>query len=185
MQTMTLANDQRRLVWNNTGALVACAVVLAGAYFIIPALWRIPGDMGERLAFALRADVFVAVWVLIATRLEAQARFYQAPAPVVSKKPAAPKQVESVVPRTFLQNTLEQAFIAVIAHLVLATLLQGPALALIPGAVILFCTGRVAFLMDRSKGLEMRSFGMVLTALPTFAGFVLAIALLIAQIAAG
>lgn len=182
---MALANDQRRLIWNSTGALVAGAAVLAGAYFIIPALWRLPVDMTERLVFALRADVFVAVWVLIATRLEAQARFYQAPAPVVSKKPAAARQVETAVPKTFLQNTLEQAFIAVIAHLVLATLLHGAALALIPGAVVLFCAGRVAFLADRSKGAEMRSFGMVLTALPTFAGFALAIVLTIAQIAAG
>ncbi|MBT9446655.1 MAG: MAPEG family protein [Hyphomonadaceae bacterium] len=182
---MALASDQHRVIWNSTGALVACIVTLTGAYFIIPALAHLPVDMADRLAFALRADLFVVVWVLLGTRLEAMARFYQTPAPATSKKPLAPKQAETTFPKSFLQNTLEQAFIAVMAHLVLATLLHGSALALIPGAVVLFCAGRVAFLADRSKGQEMRSFGMVLTALPTFAGFALAIALLMAQIAAG
>src|SRR3546814_6818027 len=47
----------------------------------------------------------------------------------------APPSPAIAVQVAFLQNTLEQAVAAVGAHLALATLISGPPLALIPGAV--------------------------------------------------
>jgi hypothetical protein len=68
--------------------------------------------------------------------------------------------------------------VAVGAHLALATLLEGAALALIVTAVALFGFGRLAFLVGYSGGAGGRAFGMATTFLPTGAGYALAIGLL-------
>ena len=80
--------------------------------------------------------------------------------------------------KQYLQNTLEQAFIAVVAHLALATLVVGPALSLIPVAVLLFAIGRIAFLRGYPKGAGSRAFGMVVTMFPTVLAYLWAIGLI-------
>ena len=67
-----------------------------------------------------------------------------------------------------------------VVHLALATQLSGPPLALIIAAVLLFGIGRVAFLIGYPKGAGGRAFGMITTVLPTLAGFVLTIVLMVA-----
>ncbi|MBQ1762512.1 MAG: MAPEG family protein [Aquincola sp.] len=82
----------------------------------------------------------------------------------------------------FLQNTLEQATMAVGIHLALASLLTGPALFSVPAAVALFGVGRVAFLKGYPKGAGARSFGMATTAIPTVVGCVWTIGLMVLKV---
>lgn len=176
---MNLKEEQRKVMRAGIAALVACAGVLAACYVALPRLMSFPVDLAERLAFTLRADLFVMVWVFIAMRMVSSGRLkseadikgsaFGPPSPAIAVKTA------------FLQNTLEQAFMAIGVHLVLATLLQGGALSLIFGAVALFAIGRVAFYRGYLKGAGGRAFGMVVTALPTLAGFILATALMLAR----
>ena len=72
----------------------------------------------------------------------------------------------------FLQNTLEQAFVAVLAHLALATVSGPSPLAYVAGAVVLFCVGRICFLAGYPKGAGGRAFGIVLTVIPTLGAYV-------------
>src|SRR3546814_18738634 len=75
----------------------------------------------------------------------------------------APPSPAIAVQVAFLQNTLEQAVAAVGAHLALATLISGPPLALIPGAVFLFAIGRLTFLRGSRQGAGARAYGTVTT----------------------
>lgn len=175
--SIDLANEQRKIMRNGGIAILFCAAVLAGGYFILPRFFSFPEDFDGALKLTLQADLFVAVWVLMAIRWVARIRFRSA-----EDMPGAAFAQPSrtlAVSAAFLQNTLEQAFIAVAAHLALASLLKGAALALIPTAVLLFAIGRMAFLAGYERGAGARAFGMVVTSAPTFVGFIFAISLVI------
>lgn len=117
------------------------------------------------MAFALGADVFVFLWIVLGVRLVARGPV--SPAADSRGSAFAPPSLVIAVPVAFLQNTLEQAVVAAGAHLALATLLSGPALALISTAVVLFAAGRLTFLIGYPKGAGGRAFGIATTALPT------------------
>lgn len=85
------------------------------------------------------------------------------------------------VAAAFLQNTLEQAFIALFAHLALVLVLGDAALPIVSGSVVLFGIDRAAFLAGYPKGAGARSFGMALTVLPSLFALALSIAAAISR----
>lgn len=175
-----LIKEQRRILRSAAIAAALCGAVIASSCYVLPRIFAPPASLAERIAFALQTDVFVLVWVVIAARMVSSGRFhfaadnrgsaFSAPSPRIAIKVA------------FLQNTLEQAVMAVGAHVALATLLSGPALFFIPAAVALFGVGRIAFLRGYPKGAGARSFGMATTAIPTAAGYVWAIGLVVLNV---
>jgi uncharacterized membrane protein YecN with MAPEG domain len=175
---MNLRSEQKKIRRAALWASVLCVFKFAAGYVVLPLLFYFPIDLLDRLVFALRIDVFVLLWILICVRMVSRVRFYSAAD--MGGSAAGPPSAQLAIKAAFLQNTLEQAVIAVAVHLVLATLLRGSALSLIVVAVILFSIGRVAFYVGYPRGAGGRAFGMVVTVLPTLAGFVLAIVLLIA-----
>lgn len=176
---MNLRSEQQKIRRAALAAFVFCALVLGAAYVVLPRLFTFPIDLLDCLAFVLRADVFVFVWVLICVRMVSRVRFHSAAD--IGGSAAGPPSAQLAVKAAFLQNTLEQAVMAVGVHLALATLLRGSALSLIVAAVILFSIGRVTFYLGYAKGAGGRAFGMVVTVLPTLAGAVLAMVLMIIQ----
>jgi len=176
-QPEELQEEQRKVVWRSVWALGFCALMLGGGYVTLPRYYEFPRDLSERLAFAIRADVFVLLWVLLGVRMVSRGRF-RSPADIAGSAFATPSP-RLAVRVAFLQNTLEQAVVAIGCHLAIATLISGPALALVATAVVLFGIGRVAFLVGYPKGAGGRAFGMVTTSLPTFAGYLWAITIMI------
>jgi MAPEG family protein len=172
-----LRAEQRKVIWRAVGALVFCVLLLGIGYVMLPRYYSFPRDLPERLAFAMRADVFVLVWVLLGVRMVSKGRFLS-PADIAGSAftPPSPRLAVRVA---FLQNTLEQAVVAVGCHVALATLVSGPELSLIVTAVVLFGIGRVAFLLGYPQGAGGRAFGMVTTSLPTFAGYLWAVLLMV------
>ncbi len=79
------------------------------------------------------------------------------------------------MPAAFLQNTLEQAFIAIVGHLALATTAGEASLGYVVGAVALFCLGRVTFLRGYPQGAAGRAFGIATTAIPTIGAYIWAL----------
>lgn len=174
---VALKAEQGRVLGNGLLGILFCAAVLAAGYALLPRVFSFPQDFEGALKLTLQVDLLVTLWVVIAVRWVARIRFRSA-----EDMPGAAFAKPSrtiAIPAAFLQNTLEQAVIAVAAHLALATLLIGPQLALIPTAALLFAIGRAAFLAGYAKGAGARAFGMVVTSAPTFAGFILVISLLI------
>ena len=168
-----LRSEQRKVVSRAVAGLACCAAVLTGSFILLPRYFAFPATLAERLAFALQADLFVFLWLIVAVQLVSYGRFrsradnrgsaFGPPSPAIAIRVA------------FLQNSLEQAVMAVGAHLIFATLVSGPSLALIPGAVTLFAVGRITFLWGYPKGAGGRAFGIVVTAIPTVAAFAFAV----------
>ena len=175
---MDLRAEQQKIIRHAVAGIIFCTLVLASGYAILPRYLEFPVRLADRLAFALRADVFVFLWILFGIRMVARGRFHSAAD--IKGSAFGPPSAQISVRVAFLQNTLEQAILAVGAHVALATVLSGPALALIPTAVALFAIGRLTFFIGYPKGAGARAFGMVATVIPTVGAYALAIGLMIA-----
>lgn len=75
----------------------------------------------------------------------------------------------------FLQNTLEQSFLGVGAHLLLGSVAEGRWLGLLIVSPVLFAIGRVSFYRCYSRGAGARAFGMATTALASLTCYLVAL----------
>jgi hypothetical protein len=158
--------------------VVLTATVVAGR-LLLPGVLSFPTRIDERLAFAAQSAVFVVVWVLVGVFLVSTGRRFS---PADSGGSAARPPSEGLAIKVaFLQNTLEQAVLAIAAYLALATLLAADWLFVIPMAVVFFGVGRVLFLRGYEHGAAGRALGMTLTLLPTTFGYLTAVVLVVAQ----
>ncbi len=157
------------------------AAVFSTAFLVVGYLW-FPFEFGSfegpaaRLVFALKADLFVFLWLVAAVARVANIRFFS-PEDIQGGGLAEPSEGIKV-PLGLLQNTQEQALLAVGAHLALASLLEGAELVVIPLLVALFCIGRAAFWIGYAGGAASRAFGFGTTFYPTVAAYVLAVILI-------
>lgn len=164
-----LRKEQRAVLRQALAAFALCAGVLAFAALALPRWLSFPAEVADRLAWTLRADVIVALWVVVAIRSVASIRFISAEDNAGSAYGTPSARL--TIPAAFLQNTLEQATIAIIGHLALATVAGEAALAYVIGAVGLFCVGRVTFRLGYHKGAGGRAFGVATTAIPTVGAY--------------
>ncbi|TVP54760.1 MAG: MAPEG family protein [Halomonadaceae bacterium] len=160
-------------------SLLALAAAVPAGYFLMPAVFVFPEELPERLAFAAQASIFVLLCVVIAIGMVSTARRFS-PEDIGGSAARGPSEHIAIYV-AFLQNTLEQAVIAVGLYFALATLLSGPWLALIPIGVLFFLVGRVLFLRGYSRGVEGRALGMTLTMTPTVLGYLLVIVLVVGK----
>jgi hypothetical protein len=118
-------------------ACLVCAVVLGAGYiWLPPALFGLDGQLGigDRVAFALKADLPVFLWLA-----DIQGSAFSRPSPAIELRVAV------------LQNSLEQTVLAVGAHLILATVLYGAELRLMPILVSLYLLGRITFAVGYAR----------------------------------
>ena len=154
------------------GAAITFVVIL-GAALAGPMMLSPEATVGERIAFALRADAFLALWLGISIGLLARHRFF------------SPEDIDGggLIPGTetaniwqaTLQNTLEQTSLAVVVHLAWAALMPISWMSAIPAAVVLFLCGRVLFVRGYRGGAPSRAVGFALTYYPSVLMLVLVI----------
>ncbi|MGJ4949321.1 MAPEG family protein [Bradyrhizobium sp. HKCCYLS20291] len=145
--------------------MAAAALIAIAA--IAFALWKAEGPAqpaAERLALALKLDLFVIVWLLASIGNVARLRFFSAQDIAGSATTVASDAVRRG--NAILQNTLEQAVLAVGVHLGLAATLPNPAPLLIT-LVVLFGLGRLLFWLGYAGGAAGRALGFALTFYPT------------------
>ncbi len=159
--------------WIST-VILACGV--AAGYYLLPRIFEFPTELVDRMAFAAKASIFVLVWVLIGVMMVSTGR-RRSPKDIGGSA-AAPPSDEIAVYVAFLQNSLEQAVLAVGAYWALSALVKGPWLSVIVVGVVFFTVGRILFLAGYKKSARGRALGMTLTMLPTLAGYALAIILM-------
>lgn len=183
LSELDLKRQQRLVLLWSAASFVLCGLVLSAACLILPDFYRFPEGLAERIAFALQADVFIFLWVLIAARQVSGGRYRSA----ADNRGSAfgPPSARLAIPVSFLQNTLEQAVMAVGAHMALASLADARGLALIVGSVVLFGIGRVAFRVGYRHGAGGRAFGMATTAIPTVVAYVWSVWLIVANMLPG
>jgi hypothetical protein len=160
-------------------SMLALAAAVPAGYFLRPAIFTFPHALPERIAFAAQASVVVLLCVVVAIAMVSTARRFS-PADIGGAA-ARPPSDKLAIYVAFLNNTVEQALIAVGLYFALATLVSGAWLSLIPVGVLLFVLGRILFLRGYAQGVEGRSLGMTLTMTPTIFGYVLVLVLLVVR----
>jgi len=162
---MALSVKQRGVLKGiSIGAAITVAAI-AGAILAGPVVLSPEATVGERLSFALWADVFIALWLGISIALLARHRFFT-PEDIDGGGLTRGSETASILQAT-LQNTLEQTVLAVLAHVTWATLMPVSWLSAIPAAVVLFLVGRVLFLLGYRGGAPSRALGFALTYYPS------------------
>ncbi len=169
--------EQRRVLRGMSFAAVVAATVLGfGIVFASPLVPPLP-RIEDRIAFTLRCDLFVMAWLAAAIAAVARGRFFSAADIGGAGFSEAGPQI--AISSAVLQNTLEQAMLAVLAHLILASLLHGREMIVVPLLVGLFCAGRLAFWLGYKHGAGNRAFGFGLTFYPSLLALGLALVMLI------
>jgi len=172
-------HEQMRIMRNLGIAFLFCGVLLGGAQLFLQDLIAFPGeDLEGRLTFLAGANLLLILWIIIGVGMVSRGRrhsrediagsAYARPGPKIALAAA------------FLQNTLEQAIIAVVVFSALVMLAGAVAIPFVAVSVLLFGVGRIAFLRGYPKGAGARAFGMGVTMIPTLMGFVWAVVAMIA-----
>jgi len=162
---MALTVKQRGVLKGiSIGAAITVAVIV-GAILAAPMVLSPEATIAERLSFALWADVVIALWLGISIALLARHRFFT-PEDIDGGGLTRGSETASVLQAT-LQNTLEQTVLAVLVHLMWATLMPVSWVSAIPAAVVLFLCGRLLFLLGYRGGAPSRALGFALTYYPS------------------
>jgi len=162
---VALTDKQRGVLKGMTIGAATSLVVIIAAILLGPALLSPEASAGERLAFALKADAFLALWLGVSIGLLARHRFFT-PADIDGGGLSQGSETAKVLQAT-LQYTLAQTVLAVLVHLAWATLMPVCWMAAIPAAAILFLSGRVLFIRGYRGGAPSRAVGFALTFYPS------------------
>jgi uncharacterized membrane protein YecN with MAPEG domain len=162
---LALTDKQRGVLKGMAIGAATSLVVILAAILVGPPLLSPDASAGERLAFALRADAFLALWLCVSIGLLARHRFFT-PEDIDGGGLTRGSETAQVLQAT-LQNTLEQTVLAVLVHMAWAILLPVSWIAAIPAAAILFLSGRVLFVRGYRGGAPSRAVGFALTFYPT------------------
>lgn len=162
---MALDQAQRGVLRGMVAAVAVTVVVLVAAILWRPDALVALAPMQERLAATLRWDAGVLVCLVLAIGSLARHRFFT-PADIDGGGLANATERARVL-QAILQNTLEQAVIAVLAHLLWTAATPPGWQAAVPAAVALFVVGRLCFARGYVGGAAARAFGFALTFYPT------------------
>jgi hypothetical protein len=176
---MLVANEfrqkQRRVATGMLAAFIISVTVIAGTLMVDPG----PAlAVDERVVVALRADIFGALWLFASIANVARLRFFSGEDIDGSGMTQATESVR--IGNAIVQNTLEQAVLAIAAHMAIAAVLPGSTL-LVVALVVLFCIGRACFWVGYRKGASGRAFGFALTFYPTALTLLLSAVLVFVQ----
>jgi hypothetical protein len=165
--------EQRQVAIRMFAAVLVTVMLIAGGLY---AASGVPQPLDARIAITIKADLFVVFWLFAAIANVARLRFFSPEDIAGSGGTVASNSVRHA--GAVLQNTLEQAVLAIPVHLALAAMLERP-LPLIIGLVCAFSLGRALFWFGYSKGAAARAFGFALTFYPSAASLLIAILLLL------
>ncbi len=139
---------------------------MGAAPLLLPVSVLPSDEAGARLAWAMAWALMPMLTLMVSIMRVANYRF------------ASPEDIDGSgltvgtgrvqVLRAILQNTLEQAVLAIGAYLIWATVMPHSWLQSIPVAALLFVTGRILFARGYERGAAGRATGFGLTAYPTF-----------------
>lgn len=161
-----LTDKQKGVVRNVIPAAVLTVVGLCGVSLLLPVSVLPADEPGARIAWALKWALLPVLTLMVSIMRVANHRF------------STPEDIDGAgltdgtaqvrVLRAVLQNTLEQAVLAVAAYAIWAAVMPYSWLRLIPIAAMLFVAGRVLFARGYARGAPGRATGFGLTAYATF-----------------
>lgn len=172
-----MASQRQRVLTGMVGAALFSALFIYAGMRWWPFAMPQAASAGERLAFALRCEIFVMLMLLLGIGNVARQRFFSETA-IDGSAPGAASSID--INCRYVQNTAEQCLLAVVGHLALAMLVPVTALAAIPVLVALFVFARICFWVGYHHSPISRAFGFAATFYPTIGVYVLVIYLALA-----
>jgi hypothetical protein len=162
---MVLTIKQRGVLIGMSSGATITVVLVAAAILANPVHLSLETSLGDRIAFALKADAAIALWLAVSVGLLARHRFFT-PDDIDGGGLTAGTQKANILQAT-LQNTLEQTVLAVLVHAMWAVMMPSGWMSAIPAAAVLFLCGRVLFVRGYSGGAPSRALGFALTFYPS------------------
>lgn len=163
-----MLRKQILVVLGSAPAFAAVILVLLHAQQIFAFVALPADDTANRLAFAARWLLIPGIALLAGIQLAGRRAFI----PGAIEGTRTPESHSLEINLRYNLNTLEQGVLAAVAWMNLALVLPHAQLVLIPAMGFLFGFGRAAFWIGYLLHPLARSFGMVMTALPTLGGLV-------------
>jgi len=162
---MSLSEKQQGVLQGIVIGVLVTVVVIAGSIFFAPELLAQGTSTSERLAFALKADLFIALWLGLSVGRLARHRFLSPDD--IDGGGLGPGSESANVLQATLQNTLEQTVLAVLTHMIWMVTVPVSWPATVPAAVVLFVIGRLLFVRGYADGAPARAVGFALTFYPS------------------
>jgi len=163
---VALTDKQKDVVRSVIPAALVMVVVLCSVSLLLPVSALPEDEPGARLAWALQWSLLPILTLMVAIARMANHRFYTPEDIDGGGLTNATPQAR--VHHAILQNTLEQAVLAVAAYAIWAVAMPYGWLRSICVAALLFVAGRVLFARGYTRGAPGRALGFGLTAYPTF-----------------
>jgi hypothetical protein len=164
---MELSEKQKGVVRGVIPAALITVTALCGLSWFVPVGLLPLDEPAGRLAWALQWALLPTLALMISIMRVANYRF-ASPADIDGSGLTAGTD-RVLVLRAILQNTLEQAVLAVVAYCIWSVTMPLRWLGAIPMAALLFVTGRLLFARGYDRGAAGRATGFGLTAYGTFA----------------
>ena len=153
-----MTGDQNVVVTGVVAGVSSMVALVAGLYHALPAPAHV-SNVADRLAYALRLDLFAVLPLFFMIAAIGNARFTSE-----AINPLVPTDNPKVVVNgRVASNTLEQTFIFVVAGAVLSTLLAPDQLGLLMACTIAFILARLAFWIGYRIHPLYRAAGMAAT----------------------
>lgn len=163
---MEWTEKQKGVIRNVIPAALLTLAGLCGVSLLLPMSMLPVDEPGARLAWALQWGLLPVLSLMICIMRVANHRFYTPEDIDGSGLTDGSAQVK--VLRAVVQNTLEQAVLAVAAYVIWAAVMPYAWLRVISVASVLFVAGRLLFARGYARGAPGRATGFALTAYPTF-----------------
>ena len=159
-------DDTQIRVATGMGLAMATAVAAFGvAAVFAPRVWAIEPSLAFRLTLAAWSALGPALMLCVCIARLAKHRFFT-PADINGSGLTHGTDKARLL-QALLQNTLEQACLAVPVFFTTAVVAPLLVLPLVPTAALLFVVGRIAFFAGYAEGAPSRAFGFALTFYPT------------------
>jgi uncharacterized membrane protein YecN with MAPEG domain len=172
-----LTDKQRGVLRGMVSGVIATLLALTIAIVAHPSAPAPDQGFPAALTHALSWDVLIAACLMVNIGLLARHRFFT-PDDIDGGGLTKGTQQAQVLQST-LQNTLEQAVLAVSVHAMWAAIMPETWQAAVAAAAILFVVGRVFFWRGYARGAPARALGFALTFYPSVAMVLLIVGKLI------
>jgi len=153
-----MTRDQKIVAIGAASGVATMTVSMVGIYLFWPVDPRLT-DVGSRIVYALQANAFAVLPLLIAVMVVGNDRFLSAAIDPTLGKENLTTQINGRV----ADNTLQQFVLFFVATMALSTSLHAETMRLIPAAAMVFVVARAAFWIGYRIHPLYRAFGMAAT----------------------
>ena len=162
--TRTMTDDQKTVAKGILGAVIFSTLYALAGWAVVSFDGAGIATLAERMVFVIRCQVFALPVLIVGIVNVVRERFFNRGWIDGSPGDAG---CRLDINKRFIQNTVEQLVLAVMANVALVVVLPQSALKCIPLLVSLFIVGRLIFWASYLRNPVSRAFGFTVTFFPT------------------